>query len=141
MIRLTSRARQTDIATATTIAAIAAGCRDIAALDEDVVRIGVVGEPPPEEGRRLIEGPAEEFEPGPAELRLKAELPCGPFRRRPEKGEHDGADEEHLAPEDLGRDMLGVIRPIVYSSSKSAVGVSAVSATMARKSEVWCQRK
>ena len=81
----------------------AAGRRDVGALDEDVARIGVVGEPPPEEGRRLIDGPAEQLEPGMAELRLEAELPSRPFRRRPDEGEHDGADEEHLAPEDLGR--------------------------------------
>ena len=81
----------------------AAGRRDIGALDEDLARIGVVGEPPPEEGRRLVDGPAEDIKPGVAELRLEAELPCGPFRRRPDEGEHDGADEEHLAPEDLGR--------------------------------------
>ena len=66
-------------------------------------RIGVVGEPPPEEGRRLVDRPAEQLEPGPAELRLEGEPPSRPFRRRPHEGEHDGADEEDLAPEDLGR--------------------------------------
>ena len=80
-----------------------AGRRDVRTLDEDVAGIGVVGEPPPEKGRRLAEGPAQAYEPGIAKLRLKAQLPCGPFRRRPEEGEHDGADEEHLAPEDLRR--------------------------------------
>jgi hypothetical protein len=34
---------------------------------------------------------------------LEAELPIRPFRCRPDEGEHDGADAEHLAPEDLGR--------------------------------------
>ena len=81
----------------------AAGCCDVGAFDEDLARIGVVGEPPPEERRRLVDGPAEDFKPGVAELGLEGEPPCGPFRRRPDEGEDDGADEEHLAPEDLGR--------------------------------------
>ena len=55
-----------------------------AASDEDFVGVGVVSEPPPEEGRRLVDRPAEQDEPGPAELRLKGELPGGPFRRRPQ---------------------------------------------------------
>src|SRR5579863_4222810 len=81
----------------------AAGRRDIGALDENITCVGVVGEPPPEEGRRLVDGPAEDVKPGVAELRLEVELPCGPFRRRPDEGKHDGADAEHLSPEDLGR--------------------------------------
>ena len=81
----------------------AAGRRDIGALDENITCVGVVGEPPPEEGRRLVDGPAEDIKPGVAELRLEAELPCGPFRRSPDEGKNDGADEEHLSPEDLGR--------------------------------------
>ena len=81
----------------------AAGSGDVGAFDEDVARIGVVGEPPPEEGWWLVDRPAEEFEPRVPELRLEAEPPGDPFRRRPDEGEHDGADEEHLAPEDLGR--------------------------------------
>jgi hypothetical protein len=37
------------------------------------------------------------------ELRLEAESPCRPVRRRPDEGERDRADEADLAPEDLGR--------------------------------------
>ena len=80
-----------------------AGGGDVGALDEDVARIGVVGEPPPEEGRRLIERPAEELEPRAAELGLESKAPRDPLRRSPDEGEHDEADKEHLAPEDLGR--------------------------------------
>ena len=80
-----------------------AGGGDIGALDEDLARIGVVGEPPPEEGRRLIERPAEDLEPRAAELGLERKAPGNPLRRSPDEGEHDEADEEHLAPEDLGR--------------------------------------
>ena len=66
-------------------------------------RIGVVGEPPPEEGRRQIDRPAERARTRVAELRLEAEPPCRPLRRAPDGGEHDGEDDEDLAPEDLGR--------------------------------------
>src|SRR5271156_3643898 len=47
------------------------GGGDVCALDEDVASIGVVGEPPPEEGRRLIERPAEDLEPRAAKLGLE----------------------------------------------------------------------
>jgi hypothetical protein len=56
----------------------------------------------PREGRRLVDRPPEEHEPRLPELGLKAELPCGPFRRRPQEGENDGAAEDNLAPEDFG---------------------------------------
>ena len=79
------------------------GGGDVRALDEDVSRIRVVGEPPPEEGRRMIDGPTEEFEPWKAELGLEGQTPSDPFRCPPDEGEHDGADQEYLAPEDLGR--------------------------------------
>ncbi len=81
----------------------AAGSGDVSALYEDIARIGVVGEPPPEEGWRMVNRPAEQLEPRVAKPRLKPELPRGPFRRRPDEREHGRADEEHLAPEDLGR--------------------------------------
>ena len=80
-----------------------AGGGDVRALDEDVARIRVVGEPPPKEGRRLIDWPAEEFEPWKAELGLEGQTPSDPLRCSPDEGERHGADEEHLAPEDLGR--------------------------------------
>ena len=80
-----------------------AGGGDVRALDEDVARIRVVGEPPPEEGRRLIDWPAEEFEPWKAELGLEGQTPGDPLRCSPDEGERHGADEDHLAPEDLGR--------------------------------------
>ncbi len=83
MTFFTSRARHTDMATATTKARDTAGARDEAARDEDLVGVGVVGEPPPEEGGRLIDRPAEQSEPGMAELRLEGELPGCPFRRAP----------------------------------------------------------
>ncbi len=79
------------------------GGSDVRAFDEDVARIRVVGEPPPKEGRRLIDGPTEEFEPWKAELGLEGQTPSDPLRCSPDEGERHGADEEHLAPEDLGR--------------------------------------
>src|SRR6185437_15443418 len=94
----------------------AAGPRDEAAGDEDVVGVGVVSEPPPEEGGRLVDRPAEQHEPGTAELRLKGELPGGPLRRSPHEAEDDTTDEKHLAPENLGR---------VHSDTRSAASRAA----------------
>ena len=80
-----------------------AGGGDVGTLDEDVPRIGVVNEPPPEEGGRMIDWPTEEFEPWKAELGLEGQTPSDPLRCSPDEGERHGADEQHLAPEDLGR--------------------------------------
>ena len=81
-----------------------AGRRDVGALDEHRRRVRVEVEPPPEERRRGVDRPAmQDLEPGQAELRLVAELPGRPLRRRPDEGQHDQADGDELAPEDLGR--------------------------------------
>jgi hypothetical protein len=40
-----------------------------------------------------------------AEPGLEAQLPCSPFRHRPEEGEHKGADEEQLAHRIFVADM------------------------------------
>ena len=80
-----------------------AGGGDIGTLDEDVSGIGVVGEPPPEEGLRLIERPAKNLEPRAAELGLESKVPRNPLRRSPEERDRDEANDEHLAPEDFGR--------------------------------------
>ena len=80
-----------------------ASTRNEAASDEDLVGVGVVGKPPPEEGRRLIDRPAEEHEPGTAKLRLEGELPSCPLCCRPDKDEDGSADEKDLDPENLGR--------------------------------------
>ena len=77
--------------------------RDVGAFDEDRSRIGVVGEPPPKEGWRVVDRPAEDVEPGVSQLGLECQAPGDPLRRRPEEGEHNGANGEDLAPEDLGR--------------------------------------
>jgi hypothetical protein len=64
----------------------------------------------------------KEFEPGVAELRLEAEPPRSPFRRCPDEGEHDSADEEHLAPEDLDRrhgDEGSGLSPVQTASSNA----------------------
>ena len=76
-----------------------AGARDEAARDEDLVGVGVVGEPPPEEGGRLIDRPAEQGEPGMAELRLEGELPGGPFRRRPHRSRATTAQTRRIWPQ------------------------------------------
>src|SRR6185437_16715388 len=63
----------------------------------------LVGEPPPEERWRRIERPAEYREPRRSEFRLKLQPPGRPLGSGPDEDEHDGADQEYLAPEDLGR--------------------------------------
>jgi hypothetical protein len=75
-----------------------AGGGDVGAFSEYLARVGVVGEPPPKEGRRLIERPAKNLEPRAAKLGLERQAPRNPLRRSPEEREHDEADEEHLAP-------------------------------------------
>jgi len=66
-------------------------------------RIGVVGEPPPEEGGRAIDGVAVHQEPPIAEMGLIAKLRRRPLGRCPDKGERDRADGENLAPKDASR--------------------------------------
>src|SRR5580700_8985332 len=77
--------------------------RDEAAGDENLMGIGVVREPPPEECRWLVDRPAEHGEPRLTEHRLEGELPSGPFRRCPEEEDDDSTDEKDLTPENLGR--------------------------------------
>ena len=80
----------------------AARSHNVSALDENLAGVGVVGKPPPKECRLLVYRPSEDFEPRAAELSLKRESPRDPFCPRSEEGEHDGADGEHLTPEDFG---------------------------------------
>ena len=65
-------------------------------------RVGVEGEPPPEEGRRRIDRPVAEHEPGRPKLGLIGERRGGPLRRGPHGCEHDQEDREDLTPEDFG---------------------------------------
>lgn len=84
---------------------------DERALDEDVRRGGVVETPPPEEGGRQVERPAENGEPRRSELRLETEFPCDIFGGTSGGGEHDQEDGEDLAPEDFCR---GHYQPIAF---------------------------
>ena len=63
-----------------------AGRGDVGSRLENVRRIGVVREPPPEESRWMIDGVATRHEPRVAELGLVAELRGRPLRRGPDKG-------------------------------------------------------
>src|SRR5256885_7783229 len=68
-----------------------AGRSDACPFNEHVRCVGIVGIPPPEEGRRQIDGNARrELKPGVSELRLIAETPRRPLRRGPHRDEHDG---------------------------------------------------
>src|SRR5713101_3754789 len=79
-----------------------ARCRDTGPLDKNARRIGVVGIPPPEESRRQVDrNAAPKLEPRLTKLRLVAQSPCGPLRRRPNGDEHDGENDGDLTPEDL----------------------------------------
>ena len=80
-----------------------AGACNEAASDEDLVGVSIVSNPPPKEGRWLVDRPAEEHEPGTAKLRLEGELPSRPLCCRPHKDEDGSADEKDLDPEDFGR--------------------------------------
>ena len=75
---------------------------DVGAGLEDMRRIGVIREPPPEEGGRMIDRVAAGHEPRVAELGLIAELRGRPLRRGPDEGQRDRTDGEDLAPEDAG---------------------------------------
>ena len=76
---------------------------DACAFDEHFWRIGIVGIPPPEEGRRKIDGNARrELKPGVTELGLIAEPPRRPLRRGPRRDQYDGQDAGDLAPKYSG---------------------------------------
>src|SRR6266853_6975815 len=104
-------------------------CRDKGALDEYRWRIRVVGIPPPEERRRVIDRHAlRQFEPGLPELRLKTEPPSRPLRCGPGRRQHNGQDESDLPPEntvsrhdDSDRLVMGAdqrISPLAKSNPK-----------------------
>ena len=95
--------------------------------------------PPPEEGRRQVDRRAHQFEPGRPELRLEAEPPCGPLRRRPHGREHDREDDEDLTPEDLGCGQ-GLPPSMIWGQiemSLIAIGQAAESAS----SQLWIARR
>src|SRR5690606_5236319 len=73
---------------------------DDAALDEDRGRIGIEGEPPPEEGRRIVDRQARQLEPWIAKLGLEAKAERYPLRRRPRHHQNDGEDDSDLTPKD-----------------------------------------
>ena len=76
-----------------------AGRGDGRALHEDRGRIGVKGEPPPEEGGRMVERPTGQIEPGASELGLEAEPERHPLRRRPGHHQNNDEDDGNLPPE------------------------------------------
>ncbi|SFA59677.1 hypothetical protein SAMN04487972_1252 [Paracoccus halophilus] len=75
------------------------GRGDERAFGKDAGRIGVIGKPPPEEGRWIIERPSRNIEPGIAELWLEAEPESHPLRCSPDHHHDDGEDDNDLAPE------------------------------------------
>ena len=82
----------------------AARCGDVSPLDKNLWRIGVEGVPPPEKRDRNIDRHAtRDLEPWLPELRLVAELPGHPLRRRPLRHEQHRPDGENLAPKYSGR--------------------------------------
>src|SRR6185295_356212 len=76
---------------------------DACPFDKHSWRISIVGIPPPEEGRRKIDGNSRrELKPGVAELGLIAEPPRRPLRRGPRRDQYDGQDAGDLAPKYSG---------------------------------------
>jgi hypothetical protein len=84
------------------------GCKKAArrshcrAAQEDARRVGVIDEPPPEEGGRGVDPVAAPDEPGWSQRLLVGQLGGGPLGRRPHGDQDDQANEENLAPEDPG---------------------------------------
>lgn len=76
--------------------------RDIRPLVEDRRRVGVIGIPPPEKGRRRVKREMQNLEPGASEFRLKSEAPCRPLGRGPDRQQDDGEDGDDLTPENFG---------------------------------------
>ena len=136
MTRLASRARQTDMRDRHDDRGDSAGRGDVGALDEDVARVGVIGEPPPEEGRRLVDGPPEELEPGMAELRLEAQPPCRPLRRCPDRKRARRRRRGALGPRGFwSRTWRRKIRRASEAASKSELTRGAATDTVACKLE------
>ncbi len=79
-----------------------AGDDDPCALNKDLGRVGVEGEPPQEEIRRRVNPNTGKSEPRCAEFGLVGQPPGCPFGRRPEADEDDQQNGEDLAPKDLG---------------------------------------
>src|SRR5262245_35721455 len=81
----------------------AAARGDAGPANEDEGCIRIEFEPPDEEGKWLVDRPAQYDEPGRTELRLVSQAPGSPLGRCPEETEHDDRDEEQLTPEDTRR--------------------------------------
>ena len=94
--------RHTDIPMATAMEMKPPDAAMQAPFEKNARRIGVVGVPPPEEGRGKIDGNTQQLEPWSAKLRLEAQSPSRPLRRRPDGDQHDGNNDGDLAPQDLG---------------------------------------
>ena len=59
------------------------GRRDVGAFDEDRSRVCVVGEPPPKNGRWVVDRPAEDVEPRVSQSGLECQTPGDPLRLPP----------------------------------------------------------
>ncbi len=99
-------------------------------MEEDVWRIGVEGEPPPEESRRRIDRPVAYGEPGRSELGLMSKGRGGPLRRRPDRQQYDGEDSEYLTPENLGRRQI-----LSFPAKSQKVGIDA--SILQARGEPW----
>ncbi|MNQ36079.1 hypothetical protein D3C85_495900 [compost metagenome] len=75
----------------------AAAGGDAAADVEDLRRVGIEGEPPLEQPPGVVNGRAQQFEPGCAQARLVAERVGRPLRGTPHPGKGNGQHHQHLA--------------------------------------------
>src|SRR5690606_35639695 len=105
--------------------------RDDPALGEDLRRVGVVEIPPPEDGRRIIDRNAGEFEPRRAELGLKAEAPGDVLGGAPSGEEDDEEDDGDLPPEDFGRGHAAVLSEMRLEAEASLAAEAPVDAAVA----------
>lgn len=121
----------------------AARSRDDRPFDEHLLCIGIVEIPPPEERWRIVDRPARHHEPWLAELRLKAELPRCPLRRRPCRQQNDDGNEGDLPPKNLTSAHTGSDRQKRRSRSENSrsgqkqqkIRCVGVSDTMAKKKD------
>ena len=95
------------------------GRGDERALGENTGRIGVIGKPPPEEGRRIIDRPSRNIEPWIAELGLKAKAEGHPLCRSPDHHQDNGEYDNDLAPEYSATTHTGSNRQESRSRSKN----------------------
>src|SRR3546814_19093759 len=93
------------------------------ALIKDLGGVGVEEIPPPEECGRRVDRMPHKDKPWSSQFGLITQLPCGPLRGPPDRGQHNEGDNKNLAPEDFGRGHKETDRKSVVSGKSVSVRV------------------